>query len=156
MKHIMGRTSRVSIPDRGAAAVEFALVVPVILLLLFGIIDYGFMLSFRQSISQAAAEGARAAAVTPSGGSYTTNAANAVSQAIGYGVTCTLPGGALTKSSATVGSCSATTAACTYNTSKTCITVSVTYNYTQAPIFPNLPGIPMPSTMTYTAVSEVN
>ena len=44
--------------ERGAVAVEFALVLPLVLVLLFGIIGYGFMLSFRQGISQAAAEGA--------------------------------------------------------------------------------------------------
>jgi Flp pilus assembly protein TadG len=47
----------------GAAAVEFALVAPLVLLLLFGIIGYGFMLTFRQALSQGAAEGARSAAV---------------------------------------------------------------------------------------------
>ncbi len=46
--------------ERGAAAVEFALVVPLLLTLVFGIISYGYLLSFRQSLSQAAAEGARA------------------------------------------------------------------------------------------------
>lgn len=51
--------------ERGAAAVEFALVVPLLVTLLFGIISYGYLLSFRQSVSQAAAEGARAAAVAP-------------------------------------------------------------------------------------------
>ena len=50
--------------ERGAAAVEFALVVPLLLLLIFGIISYGMMLSFRQGLTQAASEGARAAAVT--------------------------------------------------------------------------------------------
>lgn len=50
--------------ERGAAAVEFALILPVLLLIVFGIINFGFMLSARQAVSQAAAEGARAAAVT--------------------------------------------------------------------------------------------
>ena len=49
--------------DRGAAAVEFALISPMLLLLVFGIVTYGYMLSFRQAIGQGAAEGARAAAV---------------------------------------------------------------------------------------------
>lgn len=142
--------------DRGAAVLEFALVIPVVLVLLFGLIDYGVMLSFRQSVSQSAAEGARAAAVTAAGGSYTTNAANAVSQALPGGVTCSLPAGTLTKSGKNVGSCSATTAGCTYNTSKTCITVTVSYNYAAAPAFPTLPFVPMPTMLSYTAVSEVN
>lgn len=49
--------------DRGAAAVEFALVVPMLLLLVFGIIDFGRMLNVKITLTQAAREGARAAAV---------------------------------------------------------------------------------------------
>ncbi|WGX98702.1 TadE/TadG family type IV pilus assembly protein [Nocardioides sp. L-11A] len=50
--------------DRGAAAVEFALILPVLAALVFGIINYGDILSARQAVSQAAAEGARAGAVS--------------------------------------------------------------------------------------------
>lgn len=50
-------------PERGAAAVEFALILPILMLIVMGIINYGDMLSVRQSVSQAASEGARAAAV---------------------------------------------------------------------------------------------
>lgn len=49
--------------ERGASAVEFALLVLPLSLLVFGIIAFGIMLSFRQTLSQAATEGARAAAV---------------------------------------------------------------------------------------------
>ena len=60
-----GELRRARERERGAAAVEFALVVPLLLVLVFGIISYGYMLSFRQSISQAAAEGARACGRRP-------------------------------------------------------------------------------------------
>jgi Flp pilus assembly protein TadG len=53
--------------DRGAAALEFGLVLVPLLILVIGIINFGWMLSFRQNMSQAAAEGARAAAVQPPG-----------------------------------------------------------------------------------------
>ncbi|OKI40370.1 hypothetical protein A6A27_39725 [Micromonospora sp. CB01531] len=49
--------------DRGAAAVEFALLLPVVLLVVFAIIDFGRMLNAQIVISQAAREGARAAAL---------------------------------------------------------------------------------------------
>jgi Flp pilus assembly protein TadG len=45
--------------DRGAAAVEFALLLPLLLLLLFGIIDFGRALSAQVTITQAAREGSR-------------------------------------------------------------------------------------------------
>ncbi|GAA5102533.1 TadE/TadG family type IV pilus assembly protein [Haloechinothrix salitolerans] len=45
--------------DRGAAAVEFAIVLPVLLLLVFGIIDFGRALNAQVTLTQAAREGAR-------------------------------------------------------------------------------------------------
>lgn len=49
--------------DRGAAAVEFALLLPVLLLLVFGIIDFGRALNAQVTLTQAAREGARLAAL---------------------------------------------------------------------------------------------
>jgi Flp pilus assembly protein TadG len=45
--------------DRGAAAVEFALILPILLLLIFGIIDFGRALNAQITLTQAAREGAR-------------------------------------------------------------------------------------------------
>ena len=45
--------------DRGAAAVEFALLLPMLLLLIFGIIDFGRALNAQITLTQAAREGAR-------------------------------------------------------------------------------------------------
>lgn len=45
--------------DRGAAAVEFAIVLPVLLMLVFGIIDFGRALNAQVTLTQAAREGAR-------------------------------------------------------------------------------------------------
>ncbi len=53
--------------DRGAAAVEMAIVLPLLLLLVFGIIDFGRMLNTQITVSAAAREGARWAALGQSG-----------------------------------------------------------------------------------------
>ncbi len=45
--------------DRGAAAVEFALLLPVLLLIVFGLIDFGRALNAQITLTQAAREGAR-------------------------------------------------------------------------------------------------
>ncbi len=46
--------------ERGAAAVEFALLLPFLLLIVFGIIDFGRMLNAQITLTEAAREGARA------------------------------------------------------------------------------------------------
>jgi Flp pilus assembly protein TadG len=56
------RTSRRD-PDRGASAVEFALIMPVLFLLIFGIIDYGLLFFDSIGLRQGAREGARQAVV---------------------------------------------------------------------------------------------
>ena len=53
------RTARNTPRDRGAAAVEFALLLPMLLLLVFGIIDFGRALNAQITLTQAAREGAR-------------------------------------------------------------------------------------------------
>jgi Flp pilus assembly protein TadG len=49
--------------ERGAAAVEFAIVLTVLLLILLGIIDFGRLLFVSQAVKSASREGARVAAV---------------------------------------------------------------------------------------------
>ena len=46
---------------RGAAVVEFAVVLPLLLTILFGIIEYGWVFMVRQTLQTAAREGARVA-----------------------------------------------------------------------------------------------
>lgn len=50
-------------PRTGSTTVEFALVLPVLMVLLFGIVEFGLIFKDVLAINQAAREGARAAAV---------------------------------------------------------------------------------------------
>ena len=151
--------------QHGAAAVEFALVAPLLLVLVFGVISYGYMLSFRQALSQAAAEGARAAAVSPypSASDKEQSALDAINDALGvkaYGVTCTgaAVNSPLKKNGATVGTCSATTAACDSDPTKDCVTVTLDYLYKSHPLLPNFPGVGLllPSHLAYDATARVS
>ena len=54
---------RSEVPQRGQSLVEFALVLPIFLLLLFGLIDGGRFVYLNSVVSQAAREGARLATV---------------------------------------------------------------------------------------------
>lgn len=49
--------------ERGAAAVEFALIVPTLLLLVFGIVEFSRLYNVQLSLSNAAREGARTMAI---------------------------------------------------------------------------------------------
>lgn len=60
--------------DRGAAAVEFALVLPILLLLVFGIVEFGRIYSIQTSITAAARQGARVMALQNDSGAATTAA----------------------------------------------------------------------------------
>jgi hypothetical protein len=49
--------------DRGAAAVEFALVVPLLIMLVFGIIDFGYLINRVSLVNNAARDAARVASL---------------------------------------------------------------------------------------------
>ena len=55
--------SRFSSEERGAAAIEFALVLPILLILILGIFEFGRVFSIQVSLSNAAREGARVMAI---------------------------------------------------------------------------------------------
>ncbi|MDT9593874.1 TadE/TadG family type IV pilus assembly protein [Nocardioides zeae] len=146
--------------QEGAAAVEFALVLPLLLLLVFGIISYGFMLSFRGSLSQAAAEGARAAAVSVNASGREAAARGAVNDAINsYGVTCA--GANLTRNGNRVGSCTIEVVPCANpggaTTPPQCVRVDLEYDYADNELIP-LPIVDafMPESIGYTASARVS
>lgn len=57
------RAGRSSDRDSGAAALEFAIIVPVLLTLIFGMIEFGFVFQAQLALTSAAREGARMASV---------------------------------------------------------------------------------------------
>jgi Flp pilus assembly protein TadG len=144
--------------ERGAAAVEFALVVPFLLLLVFGIISYGYMLSFRQAVSQGAAEGARAAAVSAADDDVDKLAAarDALNDTLDtYGVTCDASGNLL-HGGVDVGDCAVTIAACANDATEQCASLTVDYLYDDHPLLPDFPLVPLPDHLDYTAVARVS
>lgn len=60
--------------ERGAELIEFALTLPLLLLLVLGIIEFGFMFQEYEVVTNAAREGARIGALIPSAGYKATEA----------------------------------------------------------------------------------
>jgi Flp pilus assembly protein TadG len=137
--------------ERGAEMVEFAIVVVLLIMLLYGILTYGLILAAQSTLTQAAADAARSALVVG-----TTNAvATAESQA---GTDVGWMGKGTCGTSGTVITCNAVEETCPSNSLETCIKVTVTYNYSQSPLFPELPGLGVitPSTISSTNVLQLN
>jgi Flp pilus assembly protein TadG len=145
--------------ERGVAAVEAALTLCfVVLPIVFGIISYGYMLTFRQSVSQAATEAARAAAVkTVSGTPAQRQAAQsaaavaAVNEAVGtFNSTMKCGQAHLT--------CTVTFQSCPDVSPSGCVRVQVNYPYRDHSLLPSVPGlgIILPKNVGYSAVAGVN
>jgi Flp pilus assembly protein TadG len=157
---VMGRSVQTSRrcrgrADRGASAVEFALVVPFLLLIISGIISFGMMLSFRQTMSQAATEGARSGALSTgtSASARGTDAKSAASDALNA----LKVGGVKLSCTATNVTCTYTEAACANDSAHICSTLTVSYPYRAHPML-SLPlvNLVMPTTLTYSATAREN
>jgi Flp pilus assembly protein TadG len=143
-------TYRRSRNEQGAAVVEFAIASMLLLVLLFGIITYGYALSFKQGLTQAAAEGARKAAVSTSA-TAPANAATAVAKAVNaFNKTC--GSGGLT---CTYSMTAADTGCAADNI---CMRVRVSYDNNNFPLMPKFPGLGLmiPGTLQSTSITQVS
>lgn len=174
MRRRMGAISR-SRDERGAAAVETALCLGVIVLpLIFAMIAYGYMFSFREALSQATTEGARSAVGATSASSAQTTAQDTVTKSLGqYGMKCS-GGNLLDSANKDVGDCTTTIspASCTPSTGLVSIyvgatttpaatpckiTLTVTHLYRDNSLLPSVPllDFTLPSKLSFTSVVTV-
>lgn len=141
-------TSRQRQREDGAAAVEFVLVVPILLTLVFGIINWGLIFTTQISLNSAARDSARAGVVQPLGGAGLTcadiaNLARNQGKTLGTGsigvtvsgpsYSCSLPAGQTTVG----GDASETPCSSVDSVSNPQLTVQLTYDYkSPVPIVP--------------------
>lgn len=134
-----GRAGRVK-GDEGAAMVEFAIVSVLLFTLIFGIITYGLLLNFKQDVTRAAAESARAGAVAFPATDAWADADAALDDAVdGFNQTCGLAG---MSCYVNLHDCTTTVADNTPSNSAStgdCITVELVFDYDDFPIYPDLP-----------------
>ena len=145
--------------EKGAALLEFALVIPLFVLVLYGLIAFGLILSAKNSITHASAEGARAAIGSYNDPAYPTDVArsaaalatakNQVAKSLGW----------LGSKYQASDSPDPTVAHCVNSTSLSsmCITVKVVYPYATRPLVAPAPGLGLvtPSSFSATAVVEL-
>ena len=122
------RRERRSNRRRGQSMVEFALVLPIFMLVLSGILDFGFALYSRMSVISAAREGARAAIMVPDNTTITSVAqAAAISAGAGAGLTLGTPTVTCIQTSASPSS--TTVIDCTTAVSGDSVAVRVNFSY---------------------------
>ncbi len=113
--------------ERGVAALEFAIVAQVLFLLLFGMLNYGFVFALDHNLSQASADAARATISQPTTSTdaqLVAYAENTARNGISF---------SLAKTYATV---TAEVINCPSDTSIRCIHVSISYDYSSHPLIP--------------------
>jgi Flp pilus assembly protein TadG len=146
--------------DDGASFVEFALISILLFTILFGIINFGLILSFRQDVTRAAAEGARGGAVAiPASVGDTATAQAAADGAVKEAVR-GIGGRFNTANPCGVSgmTCTASIATCANDAGHKCVTVKVSYAYRDHPLYGNLPFVSLfnPSTVSATSVARIN
>lgn len=128
--------------EDGAALVEFAFVATLLLTLVIGMITYGLALGLNQSIVHTASAAARAGVVvTPDEVPGRVDAVSA-QQLSWLGSR-----GSHVDTSHAIEPCVSSTA--------TCLTVTVSYPYAEQPLVPSFLGLPLPDTLSSTAVLEM-
>lgn len=122
--------------DRGGVAAEFALILPVLLTILFGIIEFGMIMYGREVVTNAAREGARFGIVA------TNKPAAGTIQGISTGY---LTGTGINSADVTFSASGAQTR------NPTPLVMTATYNYRWLiPYIPSLLSLPSPLKMTIT------
>lgn len=170
--------------QNGAAAIEFAILFPIFFLIFYAVVTYGLIFAAQQTLTLAAAEGARAAVRYPSvpSGSTMTKAAQLQARLTAACATANVATDWLKNIGAGFGtaSCSTgvSTAAGVYATSGqcgtgsasftpsgdtslvNCVTMQVNYNYAVAPLIPKLLGpllsLPTPNLLQGKAVAQIS
>lgn len=130
--------------DGGTAILEFTLVAVLLFTLIFGIINFGLILSFKQDMTRAAAEGARAGAVAYPSADALGDATDATEDAVKSFSDRFKSGGCATPGMTclpTLHDCGVSTYTPSDPDIPKCVTVELVYNYDAEPILAPLPII---------------
>ncbi|WP_322057704.1 TadE/TadG family type IV pilus assembly protein [Paraburkholderia sp. J63] len=141
--------------QRGVAAIEFALAFPLFFVILYGIVMYSMIFLVQQSLTSAAAEGARAALVyqnaTDPASALTSRAQAACTRALAVVSW-------LTHVPQCTPEVNTAPAGCTGNTAMDCIQITLTYAWNTNPLVPPLPLMELlaPSSLVGQATVQID
>ncbi len=142
--------------ERGASAVEFALILPVFMLLVYGALAFGLALSLKHTMTEAAAEGSRSAiGAQMIAGDANQNAAY-VRVALARAQTAL--GHYSTYATVTPTVQAPCPNAAANQSASVCVQVQISYPYSAHPIIPNAPGLGLviPSTIATVFTVQVS
>ena len=144
--------------DSGAALVEFAFISVLLFTLVFGIIGFGMLLSFKQDLTRAAAEGARGGAVAFPASTALADARDATDEALdGFGQACGEDGMVC---QVVLYDCADALPDSGGNqpAKPDCVSVTLRHDYKDHPIVPSLPFVSafIPDEVVATSVARVN
>lgn len=150
-RHALQRRSASRRTQRGATAVEFALVFPLFFTVLYAIVTYSLIFVAQQNLTLASEEGARAAL------NYKKAANVGAAVSLRAAAACTTATGMVTGLISRA-VCTSTPTTCSFDATMQCIAVTLTYNYAAAPLVPPLPllNLMLPNTLTSTATVQLN
>lgn len=142
--------SRRARKQRGATAVEFAMVFPLFFTILYAIVTFSVIFVAQQNLTLAASEGARAAL------NWQANSGMAAALAARANAACTTAQLMTTQLIGKTMQCKSTFAAC--GTGMQCVNVVLTYNYSAHPLVPPLPGLHLvtPNQLISSATVQLN
>ncbi|WP_144113592.1 TadE/TadG family type IV pilus assembly protein [Paraburkholderia sp. BCC1886] len=137
--------------QRGAMAVEFAMVFPLFFVVVYAIVTFSLMMVAQQNLTLAAEEGARAAL------NWQTNT-SVQSALTNRGAAACKAAAAVTASLVSTATCTSTSTACGTNNAMWCVRVLLSYNYLAHPILPAIPFISMtmPKSLNSAATVQIN
>ncbi len=119
--------------ETGAALVEFSLVILVFVMILYGLVYFGMALATKQRVTNAAAEGARAAVGAATPADAVAKAQARVTSLLG------VPNGRYTVTPVAA-PCDALV-----STGPQCVTVTISYDWRNHPVVPPAPGLNLAS-----------
>jgi Flp pilus assembly protein TadG len=137
--------------ERGTAAVEFAMIFPLFFVILYGIVTFSLIFVAQQNLTLAAEEGARAAL------NYQTATSTANALAARTAAACTAASN-MVASLISKAKCVSSGTTCSYDAAMDCVNVTLTYDYADNPLVPNLPltGFVLPASLVSSAMVQLN